>query len=48
MPIEVEINGKVKRIPISNSETKTKEKVKLPFGSKKINSNKFYFSTSIK
>jgi aminopeptidase N len=48
MPIEVEINGKVIRILVSNSETKTKEKVKLPFGSKKINNNKFYFSTSIK
>jgi len=48
MPVEVEINDKVIRIPVSTSETKTKEKVKLPFGSKNINSNKFYFSTSIK
>lgn len=48
MPVEVEINGKVTRILVSNNKTKTKEKVKLPFGSKNFNSNKFYFSTAVK
>ena len=48
MPVEVEINGKVTRIFVSNNKTKTKEKVKLPFGSKNFNSNKFYFSTAVK
>ena len=48
MPVEVEINGKVTRILVNNNKTKTKEKVKLPFGSKNFNSNKFYFSTAVK
>ena len=48
MPVEVEINGKVKRIIVSNSKTKTKEKVKLSFGGKNFNTNKFYFTTAVK
>jgi len=46
MPIEVNINGKVNRILVTNQWTKTKEKVKSDFGGKNFNTNKFLYQFS--
>ena len=47
MPIEVNINGKVNRIQVSNKWTKSTEKIKSDFGSKNFNSNKFLYQFSM-
>jgi len=46
MPVEVNINGKVNRILVTNQWTKTKEKVKSDFGGKNFNTNKFLYQFS--
>lgn len=47
MPVEVNINGKVNRIQVSNKWTKSTEKIKSDFGSKNFNSNKFLYQFSM-
>ncbi|NHM06932.1 M1 family metallopeptidase [Flavobacterium sp. CYK-4] len=43
MPVEVSIDGKIERIPVSTQITKTKFKVKKSFGFKDINTTKFLY-----
>ncbi len=47
MPVEVNINGKIKRIPVTNQWTKFTEKIKSDFGSKNFNTNKFLYQFSM-
>lgn len=47
MPVEVNINGKVNRIQVTNKWTKSTEKIKSDFGSKNFNSNKFLYQFSM-
>ena len=47
MPVEVNINGKIKRIPVTNQWTKFTEKIKSDFGSKNFNTNKFLYQFSL-
>jgi aminopeptidase N len=47
MPVEVNINGKVKRIQVTNQWTKFTEKIKSDFGSKNFNANKFLYQFSM-
>jgi aminopeptidase N len=46
MPVEVNINGKVKRIQVTNKWTKSKEKIKSDFRNKNFNANKFLYQFS--
>ena len=47
MPVEVNINGKIKRIQVTNQWTKFTEKIKSDFGSKNFNTNKFLYLFSM-
>ena len=47
MPVEVNINGKVKRIQVTNQWTKSTEKIKSDFGGKNFNTNKFLYQFSM-
>jgi aminopeptidase N len=47
MPVEVNINGKIKRIQVTNQWTKFTEKIKSDFGSKNFNTNKFLYQFSM-
>lgn len=47
MPVEVNINGKIKRIQVTNQWTKFTEKIKSNFGSKNFNTNKFLYQFSM-
>ena len=47
MPVEVNINGKIKRIQVTNQWTKFTEKIKSDLGSKNFNTNKFLYQFSL-
>lgn len=47
MPVEININGKVKRIQVTNQWTKFTEKIKSDLGSKNFNTNKFLYQFSL-
>ncbi|WP_309641096.1 M1 family metallopeptidase [Flavobacterium sp.] len=48
MPVEVIINGKNKRIQVTNQSIKIKEKIKHGFGGKNFNTNKFLYQFAIR
>lgn len=47
LPVEVNIDGKVERIPVSTQITKTNFRVKKSFGFKDINTSKFLFQLGL-